>query len=185
MNSQPLALVAIVCGALLAAPAADAQPRRAAAASQPSRQMAPPGVATFATPSPSGLTPPMPASLTPPMPPSLNLPGPPNISAPGVAPGSPPIDAGVAQPLAPSGVAVVTVPYARGSANAMGFGRVPGGRYSAVDIARAFLDADINHDGDLSRDEAMRLEIPVPFDALDRNHDGVLTRFEYDDFFTP
>lgn len=175
MNSQPLAFLAMVCGALLAVPAAHAQP---------SRQMAPPGVATFATPSPSGLRPPMPASLTPPMPPTLNLPGPPNISAPGVAPGSPPIDAGVAQPLETGGVAVVTVPYVGRGANAMGYGRVPG-QYSAVDIARAFLDADTNHDGDLSRDEAMRLEIPVPFDQLDRNHDGVLTRFEYDDFFTP
>lgn len=183
MNPSPLVAFALACGALLVAPAADAQPRRVAAASQPSRQMAPPGVATFATPSPAGLTPPMPASLTPPMAPSLNLPGPPNISAPGVAPGSPAIDAGIAQPLETGGVAVVPVPYYVGS-NAMGYGRVPLARLSAVDIARNFLDADMNHDGELTRDEAMHLAIPVPFDELDRNHDGVLTRFEYDDYFT-
>jgi hypothetical protein len=119
------------------------------------------------------------------MPASLAPPGPVNPSAPGVAPGSPPIDAGVVEPLAPSGVAVVSPGYVGGGTNAMGFGRAPGAPYSAVDIARAWLQADIDHDGDLSRAEAQRLAIPIPFDQLDRNHDGVLTRFEYDDFFTP
>ena len=66
----------------------------------------------------------------------------------------------------------------------MGGPPAPRGPYSAVDIARAFLEADSNHDGELSRAEAQRLAIlPVPFDDLDRNHDGVLSRFEYDDAF--
>jgi hypothetical protein len=45
------------------------------------------------------------------------------------------------------------------------------------------MDADINRDGELSRLEAQRLGLPVPFDDLDRNHDGMLSRFEYDDAF--
>jgi hypothetical protein len=59
------------------------------------------------------------------------------------------------------------------------------GPYSAVDITRAFMEADTNHDGDLSRGEAQRLSIflPVPFDELDRNRDGLLSRFEYEDAF--
>lgn len=185
MNARPLAFLALACGALLAAPTASAQSKHVVAVPQPSQQAAPPGVATFATPRAAGLTPPMPASLTPPMPASLAPPGAVNPSAPGVAPGSPPVDAGVEKLLAPSGVTVVSPGYVGGGANAMGFGRVPGGQYSAVDIARAYLEADINHDGDLTRAEAQHLAIAVPFDQLDRNHDGVLTRFEYDDFFTP
>lgn len=61
----------------------------------------------------------------------------------------------------------------------------PHGPYSAVDIARAFMEADTNHDGELSRAEAARLSIPLgaSFDELDRNHDGVLSRFEYEDAF--
>jgi hypothetical protein len=92
------------------------------------------------------------------------------------------VDAGVAEPLSPSGVAGGSSGSYTGT-NGMGYGGPPRGPYSAVDIERNFQQADINHDGELSRAEAQRLAIPVPFDDLDRNHDGVLTHFEYEDFF--
>ena len=61
---------------------------------------------------------------------------------------------------------------------------VPGGSagYSAVDIARSFILADGNRDGELSRSEARRLSIATqPFETMDRNFDGILTRAEYED----
>jgi hypothetical protein len=160
------ALAAIVSSSVAGAPL-----RGVVSTPQPTRQAAPPGVATFGLPSPSGLTPPAPATLTP-----------------GAAPGSPVTDPGVQQPLAPAGGGggvVVLVQQAAGGANAMGAGASPRAGYSTVEITRAFFDADTNHDGELSRAEAQRLAIPLGpgFDELDRNHDGVLSRFEYEDAF--
>lgn len=157
-------------------------PAKVVGTPQPTRQAPAPGVATFGLPNPAGLTPPVPGALAPPMPASLTPPGAPDLT-PGAAPGSVVVDAAVAGPTTTGGVAAVqSGGYAAGT-NAMGYGGIPRGPYSAVDIERAFEDADINHDGDLSRAEAQRLAIPVPFDELDRNHDGVLTRFEYQDYF--
>lgn len=54
--------------------------------------------------------------------------------------------------------------------------------YSAVDVARSFFFADANHDGELTRAEFRRLSIAtMPFEQMDRNYDGVISRFEYDD----
>jgi hypothetical protein len=61
---------------------------------------------------------------------------------------------------------------------------VPGGSgiYSAVDVARSFLTADANRDGELSRAEGTRLALmPIPFEEMDRDHNNVLTRSEYED----
>lgn len=56
------------------------------------------------------------------------------------------------------------------------------GGFSAVDQARSFFFADANHDGELTRAEARRLSIATQsFEEMDRNFDGVITRFEYDD----
>lgn len=56
------------------------------------------------------------------------------------------------------------------------------GGFSAVDEARSFLFADANRDGELTRAEAARLSIStLPFEEMDRNFDGVITRFEYQD----
>jgi hypothetical protein len=170
MNTRHLG-IACALAALLAAPVAHAQARRITSAPQPVRQAPPPGVATFGSPNAAGLTPPMAPSL-----------------APGAAPGSPATDAGIAQPLTPAGGGggvVVVQQSGGGGTNAMGAGAFPRGAYSSVDIARAFMDADTNHDGELSRAEAQRLSIPLgaSFDDLDRNNDGVLSRFEYDDAF--
>lgn len=63
---------------------------------------------------------------------------------------------------------------------------VPGGGggsgFSAVDIARSFINADGNRDGELTRSEARRLTLVMQsFEEMDRNYDGVITRSEYED----
>ena len=75
--------------------------------------------------------------------------------------------------------------------NVMGAGstvRGPGqtvggaGGFSATDQARSFFFADANHDGDITRAEFSRLPIAtMTFEEMDRNYDGVISRFEYDD----
>lgn len=56
------------------------------------------------------------------------------------------------------------------------------GGYSATDVARSFFFADANHDGELTRAEFRRLSIVTePFEQMDRNYDGVISRFEYED----
>jgi hypothetical protein len=56
------------------------------------------------------------------------------------------------------------------------------GGFTAVDSARSFFLADANHDGELTRSEAARLGIAtMSFEEMDRNFDGVISRFEYDD----
>lgn len=56
------------------------------------------------------------------------------------------------------------------------------GPYTAVELAQSFLNADANGDRELTRAEATRLALmPFPFEEMDRNHDGVVTRSEYDD----
>jgi hypothetical protein len=63
---------------------------------------------------------------------------------------------------------------------------VAAGPVSAVDIARSFLGADLNRDGELSRAEAMRLSIlPLSFEEMDANHDDRLTRSEYETAVRP
>jgi len=189
MKLRHLSGIALACAAFIAASAADAQSRRVAPAAQPTRQATAPGVSTFGLPSPSGLASPVPAGLTPPTAASLTPPGAANLSAPGTAPGSTAIDVGIAAPTTTGGGggAAQQQSYAGGGTNAMGAGPAPTARgpYAAVDIARAFLEADTNHDGDLSRGEAQRLSffLPASFDDLDRNHDGLLSRFEYEDAF--
>ena len=56
------------------------------------------------------------------------------------------------------------------------------GPYTALQIAQSFLAADSNRDGELTRAEALRLSIvPYSLEEIDRNHDGIITRFEYED----
>jgi hypothetical protein len=191
MSKHYLIGLIVACAACAASLAMGQSARHVVTVPQPVRQAPAPGVATFGMPNPAGLASPAPAQATPPGQPSLVLPGAPNPSAPGVASGSPAIDAGIAAPTTTGGgggVVVLQQSLANGyGANVMGAAGAPrgSGPYSTVDIARAFLDADTNHDGDLSRAEAQRLSIPLgaSFDDLDRNHDGVLSRFEYEDAF--
>jgi hypothetical protein len=53
---------------------------------------------------------------------------------------------------------------------------------TALQIAQSFLAADLNRDGELTRAEAQRLNLmPNSFEHMDRNYDGILSRFEYED----
>lgn len=68
-----------------------------------------------------------------------------------------------------------------------GPGQYPGGQggsssFSATDEARSFFFADANKDGELTRAEARRLSIAtMSFEEMDRNFDGIISRFEYQD----
>lgn len=130
---------------------------------------------------PAGLESRFPAGLPSPDPSPAGLPSPavPNLASPGTAAGSPPIDAGVAPPTQIMGAGAAGyggVPSARQS---MGVGPAP---LTALQIAQSFLGADVNRDGELTRAEAQRLTVmPYGFEEIDRNHDGILSRFEYED----
>jgi glucose/arabinose dehydrogenase len=173
MNTRHLIGIASVCAAMLSAPLAHAQRARISGAPQPTpRQAVSPAGVPLGLPNPAGLPPPTV----------------PDLSSRGTATGNTPIDAGIAAPTVVGGGGGVVVVQQSASGygpNAMGAGPATRGPLSAVDIARAFLDADTNHDGQLSRAEAQRLSIPLgaSFDDLDRDHDGMLSRFEYEDAF--
>jgi hypothetical protein len=85
----------------------------------------------------------------------------------GSSPGTPPII-----------VTTDVVPEIR--ANVMGG---PGARrFSAAELAKSFIEADVNRDGELTREEARRLAIrPYSFEEMDVNRDGVISRFEYEE----
>lgn len=114
-------------------------------------------------PSPNGLASPFPPQL-----PSLFVPG---TSAAGTAP--------------PENVteAPNTAVMGAGPSGPLGPTRVSAGaNYTIVDIARAFIMADTDRDGELTRSEAARLTImPLNFEEMDANHDNRLTRSEYED----
>jgi hypothetical protein len=58
------------------------------------------------------------------------------------------------------------------------------GPVTALQIAQSFLAADGNRDGELTRAEARHLTLmPYSFEEMDRDHDGILTRSEYEDAF--
>jgi hypothetical protein len=70
-------------------------------------------------------------------------------------------------------------PSVPGPAQSMNSGA---GGFSAADLSRSYYFADANHDGELTRAEAGRLSIaPLSFEQMDRNFDGVISRFEYED----
>lgn len=82
-----------------------------------------------------------------------------------------------AMPGMPATAAMGAGPAVMG-AGAYSYGYGP----SVVDTAGAFIFADANRDGDLTRAEATRLAImPMSFEDMDRNRDGMLSRFEFDD----
>jgi hypothetical protein len=57
----------------------------------------------------------------------------------------------------------------------------PAGNYTALQVAQSFLGADANHDGDLTRAEFQHLTIkPYSFEEIDADHDGIVTRSEYE-----
>ena len=145
---------------------------------------------TFGAPNPAGLRPVFPAGIT-------SGSGAAQSGDP-VARATAPISAGPGSLTLPSAVAggtrapgVFDAGFAAPNTAVLGAGPVAGpsqlqnsgaGGFSAADSARSFFVADANHDGELSRAEARRLSIATQsFEEMDRNFDGVITRFEYDD----
>ena len=58
---------------------------------------------------------------------------------------------------------------------------IPAARWTLAQLRQAYDLADTDSDGRLSRAEAQRLAImPLSFEELDRNKDGVLERGEYE-----
>jgi len=91
---------------------------------------------------------------------------------------------GMTPGVRPDPRAVVTVPgvAAAGMAAMPQPAQTGAGRYTALQLAQSFRQADTNLDGELTRAEAQRLAImPASFEDIDRNKDGVLSRSEYED----
>lgn len=146
----------------------------------------PPAPATGAPapglPSPAGLNPRFPAGLTAEtlVPPGT---GGGTGGTGGTGGGGRPIGGGVGNGNGNGGAdgsgTVATNVMGAGAPQPAGIGPGP---YTAVDVARSFLFADANRDGELSRAEARRLTLGAfAFEELDADHDGIITRGEYDD----
>jgi len=165
--------------ALLAATTVHAQKARVAPSTAPAAS--PGAIAAQSTPNPAGLRPVVPAGLTagsgaavssdPNIADNSTVTGPVGSTAPGSdAPGV----AGVSTAVMGAGAG-----GSRGPSQYLGSGN-PG--FSAIDIARSFIMADGNRDGELSEAEARRLSISMmTFQEMDRNFDGVVSRSEYED----
>jgi hypothetical protein len=189
------ALPRLIAVALCAAAAASAvQAQRLSSATRPTPSAA--AQAAQAAPAPGGLRPVFPAGVS-----SGSGSA---VSRDPIAATTSPIPAGTPAPVIPGitpgtivgggggGGTVTPDPGPVVATNVMGAGatvRGPGqrleggaGGFSATDIARSFFFADGNKDGDLTRAEAARLSIlTMPFEEMDRNFDGLISRFEYDD----
>ena len=143
------------------------------------------------TPSPGGLSSRFPAGLPSPSPFPVGMPpvASPTLPSPGSTV-TPPADATVLSPApATGGAGMAAAPAAAYGGASAGAGpstprSVPAGPgpYTALQLAKSFLEADANRDGELTRAEAQRLTImPMSFEEMDRNKDGVISRSEYED----
>jgi len=104
--------------------------------------------------------------------PGFLVPGTTTIVTPGVGVTTPAVTAAVATNVMGAGATV------RGPGQSVG----GAGGFNATDQARSFFFADGNHDGDITRAEFGRLSIStMTFEEMDRNYDGVVSRFEYED----
>jgi hypothetical protein len=93
---------------------------------------------------------------------------------------------GVPSELPPNGGVAPNTSVLGAGGVVAGPGQYPGGlgssTMSAADEARLFFFADANKDGELSRAEAGRLGgVGMSFEQMDRNFDGIISRFEYQD----
>jgi len=132
-------------------------------------------LAAFAGPNPAGLQSQFPAGLPQPgqpTPPTFGAVGQPVIGFVGRG-------VGVTTAAAYGGIAVGaadTLPVYAGNGHP--------GPYSAVEIAKSFIEADTDRDGTLTPAEAQHLAImPKSFEGMDTNHDGLVSRWEYEDAF--
>ena len=82
---------------------------------------------------------------------------------------------------APAAVAAPTLPVVPAPSAAQ---PLPPPHWTLAQIRQAFTLADGDSNGELSRGEAQRLTIvPRPFEEMDQNKDGVLTRIEFETAF--
>jgi hypothetical protein len=172
-------LAATLSLALLAATSVHAQRARVAPSVAP--KPAPSAVAAQGTPNPAGLRPVVPAGLT-------SGSGSAVSTDPNIADNATTTDIGSSAPgsnapteasIAAAAAATMGAGGSRGPSQYLGSGN-PG--FSAVDIARSFINADGNRDGELSEAEARRLSISMmTFQEMDRNFDGRVSRSEYED----
>jgi hypothetical protein len=62
---------------------------------------------------------------------------------------------------------------------------IPANKWTPAQIRQSFDLADSDSNGQLTRSEAQRLQImPRPFEDMDQNKDGLITREEYEGSFT-
>ena len=163
------------CAAVLLAPPAMGEGQNARRSVRPVAQP----VAPAMTPGAPGPGAPLPAGLPSPIPNPAGLPSrfPAGLPPP-AAPNEPPPDSSVVPPptniTGGPGYGPMAMPRTPAGAGP--------GPYTALQIAQSFLAADLNRDGELTRAEALRLTlVPYSLEEIDRNHDGIITRFEYED----
>jgi len=163
--------------ALLAATGAYAQRATVAPSAAPKANSS--AIAAQSTPNAAGLRPAVPAGLT-------SGSGAAVSSDPNIADNASSTDVGSSAPGSDAagssvgtGTSVMGAGGSRGPAQYLGSGN-PG--FSAIDIARSFINADGNRDGELTEAEARRLSISaMSFQEMDRNFDGRVSRSEYED----
>ena len=81
-------------------------------------------------------------------------------------------------PAAPAAAALPVVPAATAAQP------LPANRWTAPQIRQAFELADADTNGELTRTETQRLAIvPKPFEDMDLNKDGLISRAEYEAAF--
>jgi len=149
--SAPLHPLRLGCALAILAATSWSQAQPTMRSVQPATPAVSPGGLLSPAPAPGGETPRPPSGLRPP----------------------PPVNAGVTPPTRVRRPPPVAAPQATTASH---------GPYTALQIAQSFLGADANRDGELTRAEAQRLSImPYSFEEMDRNHDGILSRFEYED----
>ena len=170
-------LAATLSLALLAATAVHAQRAQVAPSTAP--KPSPNAVAAQAAPNPAGLRSIAPAGLNAGSGGAVS--SDPNIanSSPITGVGSSEPGSDTPDPGAPPATATLGAGGSRGPGQYLGSG---GAGFSAIDIARSFINADVNRDGSLSEGESRRLSISMQsFQEMDRNFDGLVSRFEYED----
>jgi hypothetical protein len=181
------------CAVLLATIAAASYAQTARKIQSAPQPAAPANAATLGLPKPGGLTSQFPAGL-----PETGVMG--SSGTPiGVAPATTNTNepAGTVTTPGTSGTATTgstgTVPTTTGAGvNAAGVAYMgagapqgpvsgPAGSYTPLQVAQSFLGADANHDGELTRAEFQHLTIkPYTFEEMDADHDGIVTRSEYE-----
>jgi hypothetical protein len=83
-----------------------------------------------------------------------------------------------AQTAAPAPAALPVVPAATAAQP------LPANRWTAPQIRQAFELADADTSGELTRTETQRLAmVPKPFEDMDQNKDGLISRAEYEAAF--